>query len=265
VAAIQEVAAKLTTQKATVLSTLPTSFAQPPTSDDVTKVNAYFDLVTGKETEICAELSAADCDRLDAMTHALWASALSYDRAGDAGEWFARREVVIYYNLRSKMTAPGDRMFLHMGAFHTNKHLASAGSRMAHEHAGTKDQVFSVAPAYGDGSVIWYGEEVDMPGEPATIVSALSDAPANPFFVPTNRPSPSCVGNPLGREPEESVGTGGLRGELYDGYIHYGRLTSERKPTQATLSPGDVIGGSLQDFRARIEARERAAFARLRR
>lgn len=268
VEAIQQLATKLGTQKDTVLGTLPTSASEPPTADDITKVNAYFDLVMSKKTAICAELSEADCDRLDAMTHALWASTLAYDRGGDSAEWFARREVVIYYNLRTKMAAPTDRMFLHMGAFHTNKHLASAGSRMAQEYAPTKGRVFSVAPAYGNGSVIWYGQDMDLPGEPTTILSALSDTPKHPFFVPTNRPSATCEGNPLGREDEENVGTGGKRGELYDGYIHYGRLTSERKPTQSTLARGDVVGGdafgaygSFRAFRDRIEARERDAIA----
>lgn len=261
VQAIQEVATQLTAQKDTVLSTLPTSSAEPPSPDDIAKANAYFDLVMGKKAEICAELSEASCDRLVAMTHALWASTLSYDRGGDSAEWFARREVVIYYNLRTKLAGANDRMFLHMGAFHTNKHAASAGSRMAQEYALTKGQMFSVAPAYGDGSVIWYGQDMDLPGEPATIISALSDAPPHPFFVSTNRPSSTCQGNPLGHEPEESVGAGGTRGELYDGYIHYGRLTSERKPTQSTLSHGEVIDGSFASFRARIEAREREAIA----
>lgn len=264
VQAIQEVATKLTTQKETVLGALPTSTDEPPSPEDVTKVNAYFDLVMSKKSEICAELTEASCDRLVAMTHALWASTLSYDRGGDSQEWFARREEVIYYNLRTKMAGANDRMFLHMGAFHTNKHEASAGSRMAQEYAQTKGQVFSVAPAYGDGSVIWYGQDMDLPGEPAIILGPLSNAPPHPLFVSTKRPSATCQGNPVGREPEESVG-GGTRGELYDGYIHYGKLTSERKPTQSTLSRGEVVDGSFAAFRARIEARERDAFTRLRR
>jgi hypothetical protein len=265
---IQDVAAKLTSQaqKDNVLLTLPANVGEPASDDDIAKVNAYFDHIASKKSEICAELSEADCDRLDAMTHALWTAATSYDRE-DTMEWFARREIVIYYNMRSKMPSASDRMFLHMGAFHTNKHEDSAGSRMANEYALTKGQVFSIAPAYGDGSVIWYGGDMDLDADPTTVIDALSDTPEHPFFVSTNRPSKSCVGNPLGEEMEAMVG-GGTRGQLYDGYIHYGQLTSERRPMNANLSRGDEadtdqggkpaseLAAKLASWRARVAAKE---------
>jgi hypothetical protein len=195
------------------------------------------------------------------MTHALWATATVDDMAGDPALWFRRREEAIYYNMHAKMPDASDRMFLHMGAAHTNKHEGSGGSRMAKEYPLTKGQVFSFAPAWGDGSVIWYGGEEDLPGEPTMIVDALSHKPAHPFFVATNRPSASCQDNPLGEDQETSIG-GATRGEMYDGYIHYGRLTSERSPTDATLSRDvDVLGEGVAAFRARIERRERAAIA----
>jgi hypothetical protein len=265
---LQDVATKLTsqTQKDNVLLTLPADISEPATDDDLVKVNAYFDHIASKKTEICAELSEADCDRLDAMTHALWTAATSYDRE-DTMEWFARREVVIYYNMRKTMPSASDRMFLHMGAFHTNKHQDSAGSRMANEYPLTKGQVFSIAPAYGEGSVIWYGGDMDLDPDPTTVTEALSDTPEHPFFVSTNRPSKSCVGNPLGEEMDGQVG-GGTRGQLYDGYIHYGQLTSERRPTSTTLSRGDEADGDqggkqgsqlaakLASWRARVAAKE---------
>lgn len=280
VKAIQDVAAKLTTQtqKDNVLLTLPANLNEPPTTDELVQVNAYFDHIASKKTEICAELSEADCDRLDAMTHALWTAATSYERE-DEMTWFARREVVIYYNMRSKMPSASDRMFLHMGAFHTNKHEASAGSRMANEYPLTKGQVFSIAPAYGDGSVIWYGGDMDLDADPTTITDALSNTPDHPFFVSTNRPSTSCVSNPLGEEMEAQVG-GGTRGQLYDGYIHYGQLTSERRPTNANLSRGDEeasgtggkdaagstaasIAAKVASWRARVAAKESRLLASL--
>ncbi|MBX3187009.1 MAG: hypothetical protein KF819_08345 [Labilithrix sp.] len=270
VAAIQEVAAKLTTQKDVVLATLPTN-ATPGNPADVQAANAYFDHITSKKTEICAELSEADCDRLVAMTHALWCVVLSDDRGGSE-QWFARREQVIYYNMHAKMTAETDRMFLHMGAAHTNKLSFSAGSRMAKEWPLTKGRVFSVAPAYGDGSVIWYGGDMDLPGEPESIVSALG-ADAQPFFMSTTRPSATCQANPIQDEPEQTVGVGGTRGEVYDGYIHYGKLTSERRPgdtklSRAGASPSDgaraassldATSARILAFRATIERREREA------
>ena len=181
---------------------------------------------------------------------------------------------MIFYNLKSLVTKPTDRMFLHMGAAHTNKYEFSGGSRMTHEYTLTKDKVFSVAPAYGTGSVIWYGDDMDLPGDPATLTDALSDAPKNPFFVSTTRPNAACQKNPFGLESEGGVGVGGTRADLYDGYIHYGRLTSEKRPKDATISRDIAIAndgkaggagismvklGRMLEFRERIRAKERAA------
>lgn len=267
VAEIQDVATKLTspTQKENVLAMLPAFTSTPPSATDIKNANTYFDHIIAEKAAICAELSAAECDRLVAMTHALWASTL-YDEHGDDTLWFARREEVLYYNLHTKIAGPNDRMYLHMGAFHTNKFSASAGSRMAKEYALTKGHVVSVAPAYDDGSVIWYGKDMDLAGAPLTITTALSQAPAEPLFVSTTRPSATCETNPLDGEPDDSVG-GGTRGELYDGYIHYGKLTSEKRPGDTALSPDSAATGAtpgmleLDDFRARILEREQRALS----
>ncbi len=267
---IQVLATKLSSHKATVLATLPTNPSQPPSGADMSAADAYFDLVIGKKQQICTELSVADCERLIAMTHALWASTLTYDDVSDSELWFERREEVIYFNLRSKMGAPADRMYLHMGAAHTDKFTFSAGSRMTHEHAFSKDRVFSVAPAYGSGSVIWYGQDMTLPGSPPTVVRSLTDSPAHPLFVPTVRPNASCQDNPLGKELEDMATRGGTRGESYDGYLHYGNLTSEMRPGDTKLSRSTPVADattqsnrsrSLQSFRARIDRKERAAIA----
>lgn len=264
VKAIQAIATKLSLQKNSVLETLPVNTPLPPTEAELTKVNAYFDLIVDEKPNICAELSLADCDRLDAMVNALWAGIEMYDMGANSDLWFARREVVIYYNLRTQIPE-GDRMYLHMGAFHTNKHDSSAGSRMAHEYSVTKDQVFSVGPAVGDGSVIWYSEDVPLEGEPASVVRALSSSPPHPLFVSTTRVNLACEANPLGIELDTGVTGIGTRGELYDGYVHYGKLTSEIRPGDTTFtlrsakSGGALPRGSFQAFRDRVEALERAA------
>ena len=278
VTAIQAVAEKLTTQKSLVLTTLPTAPSFPPSDSDKAKANSYFDTITSNKTQICTELSAADCDRLVAMTHAMWAATFSDDATvGQSPLWFARREEAIYYNMKTKLPAATDRMFLHMGAHHTNKAAESAGSRMAHEYPLTQGKVFSVAPAYGSGSVIFYGQDMNLDAAPVSIVDALTSTPANPFFVSTLRPSSACVSNPIALEPDDEGF--GHRSDVYDGYIHYGNLTSERRPNETTLSREDaVIDGDAKDakdgamgahaaailaFRARIVKNERAQRARL--
>ena len=266
--AIREIATKLATQADAVLTTLPSTPVAP------NDANIYFDHVMSSKDAICAELTEADCDRLNAMTHALWVSAFL---DGDMDElWFSRREEVIYYNMKQAMRSPSDRMFLHMGSWHTNKHEFSAGSRMTHEYELTKNKVFSVAPAFGDGSVIWYQGRQNLRGAPSTLTAALSDAPANPLFISTTRPSSTCVTNPFGLEPEMEASSG-TRAETYDGYIHYGKLTSEKNPEQTTFvrdlpitgettsrrsipSLGSTFG-HFRDLSARVEAKERAALA----
>jgi hypothetical protein len=275
VAAIEQVASKLTTQANTVLATLPTSTEQPPSAEDRTLADQYFDHIMASKDAICAELDPASCDRLVAMTHALWVATYSQGRE-NVELWFERREQVIYYNMKTAMASPNDRMFLHMGAAHTNKYEFSAGSRMAREFEPTKGKAFSVAPGYGDGSVIWYGGEEELPGEPLTLTSALTHAPDHPFFVSTTRPSTACQENPFGLEPEERTSSGS-RAETYDGYIHYGRLTSEQSPSDTTFDREiAVVSGSTatmgdaaprlaaQRFvaqRALVEEKERAVFA----
>ncbi len=262
VRAIQEIAAKLTTQKATALAALPADLTFPPSAEELGKVNAYFEHIENNKGKICAELSATDCDRLDAMVHALWAAFGIYDMEANAALWFARREVVIYYNLRSQMN-DADRMYAHMGAFHTNKHESSAGSRLAHEYAPTKDRVFSVGPAFGEGSVVWYGKDVVLEGEPKTLVRALSSSPPHPLFVSTTRPNDACEANPLGAELDSQVTGSGTRRELYDGYVHYGKLTSEIPPGDTTFAQSENAppgaSGAFRVYRDRIDALERDA------
>lgn len=258
--AIREVAEKLTTQKTVVLDTLP-HVVGDPTKDEFPKANAYFELITSKKAEICAELAESDCDRLVAMTHALWTSILAFDDSvAQTPEWFARREEVIYYNMHAKMADSADRMFLHMGAAHTNKFAGSAGSRMAREYPGTKGKVFSVAPAYSDGSNIWYGgRRVPLTAEPKAITSPFTQVPADPVFVSVTRTGADCTQNPLTNVPEASVNRGGTMGETYDGYIYYGAVTPEDDPSVTVLSPDDdILGSSLLAHLKRIERRAQA-------
>lgn len=267
VLAIEGVAAQLTTKKSLVLATLPQGASVPASPSDIDAANGYFDHIMAKKDEICSELTSEACERLVAMTHALWASTVTYDDVSDPTLWFERREPVIYYNLKSKMASASDRMLLHMGAAHTRKDSFSAGSRMAKDYAPTRGKVFSVAPAYGDGSVIWYGEEVDLPAEPLSLVAALGHAPAQPSFMSTIRPSATCAANPLGRESDAEGG--GTRAESYDGYVHYGRLTPETRPKETTFEAElPLVGASegrsaqrLLRFHERIQQKERAARA----
>ena len=70
--------------------------------------------------------------------------------------------------------------------------------------------------------------------------------------------------NPIGLEPEDTVTGSGTRGQLYDGYIHYGKLTSEQEPDLATLPrEGALVGrgsfAAFAAFRANVARREAEA------
>lgn len=265
IAQLQALANHLTTHRDTVLATLPS------TNASLSELDAYFDHIMANRTAICTELTQEQCEHLVAMTYALWVAGSMFDN-GLEDLWFARREEVIYYNMHRKMKQPTDRMFMHMGAAHTNKYADSGGSRMAKEYPLTMGRVFSVAPAYGSGSVISYGgQHFDLPGEPTTIVRAMGDDPGQPFFVSTTRPNASCQRNPLGEEPEDINRGGGSRAETYDGYIHYGKLTPEDRPYDtklptleaATPSSGkNAAAAALAAHMARVHAREAAALAK---
>lgn len=258
---IEALSSKLGTQRSIVVSTLPRA-STPPGAKDFQDANAWFDLVTSKQADICRELSPEDCERFEGLAHALWASTLVHDPSEAQSEkWFARREVSIYASLKAAMRDENRRMYLHMGAFHTNKLAESAGSRLAHEFPGTKDRVFSVGPAYGKGSVVYYGQEVSLQAEPRMLTEAVGDAPRDPLLVSTSRPGKTCDQNPLGQEPEDRVIGGGKREDVFDAYLHYGVLTSERRPDRTGLSrESQVIGGTFAAYRARIDRHEARVF-----
>jgi hypothetical protein len=89
------------------------------------------------------------------------------------------------------------------------------------------------------------------------LTEAVGDAPGDPLLVSTSRPGKTCEQNPLGQEQEDRVIGQGQREDVFDAYLHYGVLTSERRPDQTTLSrESRVIGGTFAAYRARIERSE---------
>jgi len=260
---LRALAMKLSSQRAGTIAALPSSLSSPPTTEQLSTVDAFFNTMNGKREALCSELSASDCDAFFAWTHALWASAHA-DDGDQAGTdlWFSRREEFLYYNLRRGVLNPNDKMFAHMGSFHTNKYFGSAGSRLAREYGPTKDLVYSTAPAYEDGSVVWYGKDVPLPADPPVVASAFANSHPFPSYVPATEANRDCVANPLGRETDLSVVGAGTRADLYDGYIFYGKLTPETQPKTATLKRDDAsLAARFSRFRERIVQREGAAIA----
>ncbi len=229
---IKAIAAKLTTQRAAVLDTLPSTFGTPSSIADI---DAYFDAVTAKKDSICSELSPADCDRLIAMTNALWCSVHGRSRKDDLR--YGRREEAIYSNIKTAITSDA-RMYLHMGSEHTTKRgtvapgRAGAGARLSNENEATRGKVIAIGPAWSPGSTVFYaGAETEASATDFSVTTAFPAPPAQPMFVSTLAPSARCEANPIGAEVTED----GPRGEVFDGYIHYGKLTPENRPGDTVL------------------------------
>jgi hypothetical protein len=93
------------------------------------------------------------------------------------------------------------------------------------------------------------------------LTRAVGDAPGDPLLVSTARPGKTCEQNPLGQEQEDRVIGGGKREDVFDAYLHYGVLTSERRPDQTSLSrESQVIGATFAAYRARIDRHEARVF-----
>lgn len=261
--AVRALSMKLPAQRANVVDTLPASLSSPPTEEQLNQIDTFFNTMSSQKSSLCTEFSAADCDAFFAWTHALWASAY----AGDWDQartdlWVARREEFLYYNLRRGVLGANDKMFAHMGSFHTNKYSRSAGSRLTHEFAPTKDLVFSTAPAYEDGSVVWYGKDISLPADPPAIANAFAGSHPFPSYVPASEANRECVANPLGRETDLSVAGAGTRADLYDGYIFYGKLTPETQPKTTNLKRDEAsLSVRYAEFRERIVQKERSAIS----
>lgn len=235
---IKEVATKLNTYNATVLDSIPTTTTafDFPTEEYIQSVQSYTDNILNQISTICTELNEDDCDTLTNMLHATWVAATVYDYNTDQEEWFERREYVIYYNLRQALKSSETKLYLHMGAFHTNKSESSAGSRIAHEYEITKNKVFSVAAAWGDGSQINYSYVMDVPADPEIIDEALSSKTTGPYFISTTYPGTDCVTNPLPNIYLDKDDFKGTMDQLYDGYIYIRQLTPDTFPDSSTLT-----------------------------
>lgn len=249
IAAIRNAAQGLTTYRSLVLDSLPAPMSayESPTAQYVDDVIAYTDAVLADISAICTELVTRDCDTVTNMAHAMWTAVSMFDAAVDQDLWFARREEVIYYNLRQQLPDAGAKMYLHMGAFHTNKMEMSAGSRLVNEYDITRGKVVSVAAAWGTGSQIWYQQIMTLEPSPPVIAQSLQDSAFNPYFVSTTLPGVDCTENPL-RDAYDDTFYAPM-GQLYDGYFHIRQLTPETRPGDITVPLGIAMPAGLRVMR----------------
>ncbi len=252
---IKSLAAQMTpAHSAFLLGILPPpTTATSATPEDGKKADDFYNQVHAQKAQLCADLIQTQCDRLLAQTSAIWVSTKSMLVRGLDAEWVRRREELTYANVRALMTKPEDRLYMHVGAFHTNKlprtirGLKTISGMLENDFPLTRGQVFTLAPAFGAGSVSATNWSTFPPkdftwksGMPTPIVKALSETPSHPLFISAVQPSSECQTNPLKTmidkiTAKEFATEEKPLGEMYDGFIHFGRLTSDRRPGDTKL------------------------------
>jgi hypothetical protein len=220
-------------------------------------VISYYETIESRADEICGELSAGDCDTLLNMARAIWVTATQRGGGADVQRWFEMREEVIYYNLRQQLEDDSARVYLHMGAFHTNKHVASAGSRVYHDFEPVGGKVVSVGPAFGaESRIMYFNQEMPLPAMPIAVAGPLAEHAADPVFVSSHLPDAACTDNPLAEANDELIDA--PMAQTVDGYLHIRRLTPENRPDDSTLP---AASARLRDHFDRVRALEREALA----
>jgi len=236
---IEALAASLVDSQDLVLDTMPQAppGAPPFIMDDFPdEAKAYYQHITDNLETICAELDDADCERLEMLTRGLWLGAFAASMAmftateEQVQEFFSTREPLIVYNYRTNIPTEDVRVYTHMGAAHTSKGATGMGftgtaGQMDTDYPVTTDRVYSTSPGYGEGSQIAQGGffPQTLPAEPATVASALEDAPVDTYYVSTQHPSHDCVDTPM--YSLFSSMTLGFYGMSYDALVFVRKLT----------------------------------------
>ncbi len=246
---IEAIAERLVETRTLVLDSLPQpgpEVWQEVSYSYLTDADEYSEQIQANRERICAELDDEIlCERLVIMAETVWLGAFSaYSGTHNTNDRFfyqflRRREPLIYHSYRFHM-GDGQRVYTHMGAFHTAKTVdpqysyASAGSRLANEWEPTQGLVFTTTPNYGSGSQIRYGGEImNVSPDPSVVADALEDEEIDRYYVPLNRPGADCRATPL--EDEQSSTTGADLGETYDAMMFVKKLTPEGSAYKSAL------------------------------
>jgi hypothetical protein len=209
----------------------------------VTQCQTYYEAIVADLDAICAELPAGDetaCDRLEHLAYALWIGAIFNSQdfmlemlTGGSSpqmlEWMDQREDLIYWNYEQLWSDVGAGVYAHMGSAHvakggTMRHVAAMLNEL---HSPTLGAVYSVTPAYGPGSRIFYGFMTqDVPAEPSLVAEALAEAPVDNYYLSTVRPGFDCTASPWTDVPS-GMGLPGTTYGDWDAFFWYRVLTPD--------------------------------------
>lgn len=175
----------------------------------VAQCKSYWEqTVTHLET-LCEGIDARACKELEMTSYALYIgavflsqeftmAAMGRSSSIDFGQAMEDREVLIKYNFESAFLAETDRAYAHMGAAHCAKTDYNVASYLDQEFEPTLGSVYSVYPAYGEGSAIFYGyASQSVPKEPSVVWEGLKDHPLDRYFLSASLPGQGCMDNPF--------------------------------------------------------------------
>ncbi|MBN1947967.1 MAG: hypothetical protein JW797_20030 [Bradymonadales bacterium] len=212
-------------------------------TDYVTDCQEYHQHIVDNLQTICTVFDEAACERMEYMAFALYMGAAFNSQelalaAMDPGgtmpprivEWLTEREELIFWNFRQAMPTGEERIYGHMGAAHaakTSDQLLLAGM-MNTDFEPTAGQVYTITPAYGPGSAIFYGLFTqDVPPEPELVSNALSELEGDRYFLSTHKPGIECLANPFLDISAITMVSGANYGTGWDAFFWFSRLTPD--------------------------------------
>jgi hypothetical protein len=222
-----------------VLDPLPDAARQAMAIDavDVADAEAYFEHIVNVRDTVCADLSGADCLRLENLARGLvlgaqnqWPDFWDQPRRR-TDRWFDDRETLLYDNIRVLVMEHTDRIYAHLGAYHAAKAGDTVAQRLNSVHPDTLGAVYSVVPIAGSGSrVMVHDEVVDFPDEPEVATDVLSTAVADVYFLSTDKPGQGCIENPFGAldiSPRMQIDVDAPYGAAFDAFLFFRTLSPE--------------------------------------
>lgn len=230
--------------KAMVLDTLP-----PPREVDsygmfgletayVNQAKAYREHILGSLDTVCQAMSAEDCEWLEKLSLALWTGAImasqDFMMAAMTGqdmsamiEMLKHREELVKYLFHKAIEARPGRVYAHMGAAHAGKGTWTVSSYLDEEVFAGQDAVYTVTPAIGNGSQVFYGiMSQPVPAEPPIITSALDPLPEDRYFLAADEPGLDCNESPFMDHAIPDL-DGSFYGVAYDAFVWYRELTAD--------------------------------------
>ena len=247
---IETIAEGLTETKGLVLDSLPQpgpAVWQEVSRDYLDEADAYSEHIQANIDTICEELGdEVVCERLLILAETVWLGAFSmYSGTHSVSdqafyEFLYRREPLIYFSYRDNMR-DGQRVYTHMGAFHTAKAVnpqysyESTGALLNDAWEPTRGLVYSTTPNYGSGSRIYYGGEImQVPSDPSVVALALEEEEeSDRYYVSLVQPGADCRLTPLYDETSSATGT--ALGETYDVMMFVRKLTPQSSGFKTTL------------------------------